>query len=106
MLNLAKMRGFARFPGFSLSSCGVAVCLAVVGVRPDPVAPCSVVDFSCTRVEEVCFWSWWILLGLEKEEFCFFRIGGREESHGNLVVAPMSNELPATKKSGNYLQHM
>ena len=99
--------GFVRLSGF-LSRLAESQSRSVIGVFPGPAsAPCLVVDFSCS--EGVLFLELVDLLGLEKEEL-FFCIGGREESHGNLVVAPLSNFqqlahakpglLPANAKPG------
>mgnify|MGYP000262060782 CR=1 FL=1 len=116
------------FWGF-LSRLAESQSLSVVGVFfPGPAsAPCSVVDRFLYQsghslflgVEKFCL-SW-------KERSLFFRIGGREESHRNLVVASLSNFQtiacmsmspggarhqvksglsPGTCEPGNNLQHM
>ena len=92
MLICPRCGVLARFLGF-LSRLAESQFLSVVGVFfPGPAsAPCSVVDRFLYQsghslflgVEKFCL-SW-------KERSLFFRIGGREESHKNLVVASLSN---------------
>ena len=92
MLICPRCGVLARFLGF-LSRLAESQSLSVVGVffLAQQVRPVSVVDRFLYQsghslflgVEKFCL-SW-------KERSLFFRIGGREESHRNLVVASLSN---------------
>ena len=105
MLDLAEMRVLCDFRG-SLSRLAESQSLSVVGVFPGPASvPCSVVDLFVYQSGGGFFLElvWIFCSGWEKRSF--FRIGGQEESHGTLVVAPLSN-FQQLQKTGNNLQHM
>ena len=93
MLDLAEMRVLCDFRG-SLSRLAESQFLAVVGVcLVQRVAPCSVIDFSCTRVDAflalVDFRSGWV-----RGVFWFRRARREPWEFGR----SSTEQLPATKK--------
>ena len=74
----------------------------VVGVHPDPVAPCLVVAFSCTSGDAVCFFG---------VVFSYGRAGGEPRKSGRSFTEQLPNYRmhepglrPAPKKSGTPAQ--